>query len=57
MTYKADTKRYDQFSYKRCGNSGIQLPPITLGLWHNFGGKNISKESKQMIFRAFDKGH
>ena len=56
MTYKADTKRYDQFSYKRCGNSGIQLPPITLGLWHNFGGKNISKESKQMIFRAFDKG-
>ena len=56
MTYKANSKRYDQFNYKRCGNSGLQLPPITLGLWHNFGGKIISSESKKMIFRAFDRG-
>ena len=56
MTYKANSKRYDQFNYKRCGNSGLQLPPITLGLWHNFGGKIISSESKKMIFKAFDRG-
>ena len=56
MSYKASHKRYDQFNYNRCGNSGLQLPPITLGLWHNFGGKALSSESKKMIFRAFDRG-
>ena len=56
MTYKANSKRYNQFNYNRCGNSGLQLPPITLGLWHNFGGKSMSSESKKMIFRAFDRG-
>ena len=56
MSYKASHKRYDQFNYNRCGNSGLQLPPITLGLWHNFGGKALSPESKKMIFRAFDRG-
>ena len=39
------------------GNSGLLLPPITLGLWHNFGGKNsMANESKKMLFRAFDRG-
>jgi len=56
MTYKANTKRYTNLNYRRCGHSGLLLPPITLGLWHNFGGKNISTESKKMIFRAFDRG-
>ena len=56
MRYKADIKRYDQLVYRRSGISGIQLPPITLGLWHNFGGNTMSSESKKMIFRAFDRG-
>ena len=56
MPYKASPYRYYSFKYNRCGYSGIQLPPITLGLWHNFGGKSISTESKKMIFTAFDKG-
>ena len=56
MSYKASHKRYDQFNYNRCGNSGLQLPPITLGLWHNFGGKAMSTEAKKMIFQAFDRG-
>ena len=56
MAYSAIKGRYDKLKYRRCGNSGLQLPPITLGLWHNFGGKIISSESKKMIFRAFDRG-
>ena len=51
MPYKPNIKRYEKFNYNRCGNSGLQLPPITLGLWHNFGGKTISSESKKIIFR------
>ncbi len=57
MSYKANTKRYQKLVYRRCGNSGLLLPPITLGLWHNFGGKkSMSNESKKMLFRAFDRG-
>ena len=56
MPYKANKKRYDNLEYRRCGNSGLKLPPITLGLWHNFGGKKMLSESKKMIFRAFDRG-
>ena len=57
MSYKASTKRYQKLTYRRCGNSGLLLPPITLGLWHNFGGKkSMPNESKKMIFRAFDRG-
>jgi L-glyceraldehyde 3-phosphate reductase len=56
MSYKADNKRYQKLEYRRCGKSGLKLPPITLGLWHNFGGKSINPESKKMIFRAFDRG-
>ena len=56
MRYKAHNKRYEQLNYRRCGYSGLQLPPITLGLWHNFGGKSIATESKKMLFRAFDRG-
>ena len=57
MKYIANTKRYEKLIYRRCGNSGLLLPPITLGLWHNFGGKkSMSKEAKKMLFRAFDRG-
>ena len=57
MSYKANTKRYQKLIYRRCGNSGLLLPPITLGLWHNFGGKkSMPAESKKMLFRAFDRG-
>ena len=56
MKYNACSNRYNQFNYNRCGNSGLLLPPITLGLWHNFGGKFMSSESKKMIFQAFDRG-
>ena len=45
MSYNPDRKRYTKLAYRRCGNSGVQLPPITLGLWHNFGGKNLSSET------------
>ena len=56
MTYVASPKRYSYKNFKRCGKSGLDLPQITLGLWHNFGGKKINTESKKMIFRAFDRG-
>ena len=56
MSYKAHNKRYEKMSYRRCGESGLKLPSITLGLWHNFGGKKMPTESKKMIFRAFDRG-
>ena len=56
MTYRPNIRRYEKIKYRHCGNSGLQLPLITLGLWHNFGGKLISLESKKIIFRAFDRG-
>ena len=57
MSYKANSKRYKKLEYRRCGNSGLLLPPITLGLWHNFGGKkSMPTESKKMLFKAFDRG-
>ena len=56
MSYIASSKRYSYNNFKRCGKSGLDLPQITLGLWHNFGGKTLKLESKKMIFRAFDKG-
>ena len=56
MKYKANKSRYNKFSYNRCGNSGLLLPPMSLGLWHNFGGHYINNESKKLIFAAFDNG-
>ncbi len=56
MNYTPSLKRYSYNNFKRCGKSGLDLPKITLGLWHNFGGKIINTESKKMIFRAFDRG-
>jgi L-glyceraldehyde 3-phosphate reductase len=56
MTYKAFEKRYTEMEYRKCGASGLKLPLISLGLWHNFGGKTINPESKKVLFKAFDLG-
>ncbi len=56
MTYIPDEKRYDGVSYNRCGRSGIVLPPISLGLWQNFGGVNVFETGRAVIRRAFDRG-
>ncbi len=56
MTYLPDNKRYDTMQYIRCGRSGLKLPPVSLGLWHNFGDVDTLENSKKMIFRAFDLG-
>ncbi|MFC5863121.1 L-glyceraldehyde 3-phosphate reductase [Acidicapsa dinghuensis] len=56
MTYVADAKRYDGAHFRRCGNSGIVLPPISLGLWQNFGGTDVFETGRAMLRRAFDRG-
>lgn len=54
--YTAQTDRYDSMVYNRCGRSGLRLPAISLGLWHNFGGINVLENDRAMIRRAFDLG-
>ena len=56
MSYKANDKRYNDMEYRKCGSSGLKLPLISLGLWHNFGGNTINAESKRVLFKAFDLG-
>jgi len=56
MTYIPDEKRYDGALFNRCGRSGIVLPPISLGLWQNFGGVNVFETGRAVIRRAFDRG-
>lgn len=56
MIYKAFDKRYSEMQYRKCGTSGLKLPLISLGLWHNFGKKTINPEFKKVIFKAFDLG-
>ena len=56
MCYIPGTKRYDQMKYKRCGRSGLLLPAISLGLWHNFGEVDRMETCRAMVFRAFDCG-
>jgi L-glyceraldehyde 3-phosphate reductase len=56
MEYTPDTSRYDKMTYRRCGASGLQLPEVSLGLWHNFGHVDDPDEGKKMILRAFDMG-
>ena len=48
--------RYDRMPYRRCGRSGLLLPAISLGLWHNFGSVDPFDEARAMILRAFDLG-
>ena len=54
--YVASDKRYDSMQYRRSGRSGIKLPAISLGLWHNFGGVDNFENSRAMLRRAFDLG-
>lgn len=54
--YIADNGRYNKMKYLRCGNSGLLLPRIALGLWHNFGSYDDFENQKKMLFTAFDNG-
>ncbi len=56
MTYLPAPTRYDAMNYRRCGRSGLLLPAISLGLWHNFGGVDVFENARTMIHRAFDLG-
>lgn len=56
MIYVPDEKRYSSMTYNRCGNSGLKLPAISLGLWNNFGGEDIVENQRQMLRKAFDLG-
>ncbi|MCW8850621.1 MAG: L-glyceraldehyde 3-phosphate reductase [Melioribacteraceae bacterium] len=56
MMFIADDKRYDVMRYNYCGNSGLKLPAISLGLWHNFGGVDTLENSRALLRRAFDLG-
>ena len=56
MSYLAQEKRYDGVQYRRCGRSGIVLPPISLGLWQNFGGVDSFETGRAMVRCAFDRG-
>ena len=54
--YKANEKRYETMTYNRCGASGIKLPAVSLGFWHNFGDTAKYDNMKEMCFTAFDNG-
>ena len=56
MTVLPSANRYDTMIYRRCGRSGLKLPAISLGLWHNFGGVDTLEVARAMIHRAFDLG-
>lgn len=54
--YQADEKRYDNMRYNRCGKSGLKLPAVSFGLWHNFGSDSAFENMKRMCHTAFDAG-
>ncbi len=56
MNYKADRNRYENMQYDRCGNSGLKLPAVSLGLWHNFGDNALYENMANMCTVAFDNG-
>ena len=56
MTYIPDAKRYQAAPFRRCGKSGLVLPPVSLGLWQNFGGADVFETGRAVIRRAFDRG-
>ncbi|WP_339826227.1 aldo/keto reductase [Paenibacillus sp. FSL R7-0163] len=56
MMYNASATRYDNMKYNRTGKSGLLLPAISLGLWHNFGGNDLFENGRAMVRRAFDLG-
>src|SRR5579859_1275132 len=56
MSYMPAPSRYQSMQYRRCGNSGLQLPAVSLGLWHTFGYVDVLENMRGMIHRAFDLG-
>ena len=56
MVYNANAQRYTEMRYNRCGNSGLMLPAISLGLWQNFGGSDSFENARTIVHRAFDLG-
>jgi L-glyceraldehyde 3-phosphate reductase len=54
--YQPSTARYNSMVYRRCGKSGLRIPALSLGLWHNFGGTTPVEQARRLIFRAFDLG-
>ena len=56
MEYIAEHSRYKQIPYNRCGRSGLKLPAVSLGLWHNFGYDNDFENIRKMVLHSFDKG-
>jgi len=56
MDHTPSSHRYETMKYNRCGNSGLLLPAVSLGLWQNFGGTNPGQNMKEIIYRAFDAG-
>ena len=56
MSYVPNPQRYQNAQFRRCGRSGLVLPPISLGLWQNFGGDDVFETGRAMIRRAFDRG-
>jgi len=55
-SYSPHPQRYEAIPYARCGRSGLKLPRISLGLWHNFGGVDNLENQRAMLRRAFDLG-
>ncbi|MDB5286186.1 MAG: L-glyceraldehyde 3-phosphate reductase [Mucilaginibacter sp.] len=56
MSYLPSPNRYDKMQYRRCGKSGIKLPAISLGLWHNFGHVDVMENFRKILHLAFDSG-
>lgn len=56
MSYEAQGTRYEKMIYNRCGESGLKLPTVSLGLWHNFGCNSSFQNMKELCFTAFDNG-
>ena len=56
MDYRANEHRYDTMLYRRTGNSGLKLPAISLGIWHNFGGLQPYEACRDILCGAFDHG-
>jgi L-glyceraldehyde 3-phosphate reductase len=56
MIYLASPNRYKNMIYRRCGRSGIKLPAVSLGLWHNFGGVDVMENFRSILHLAFDSG-
>ena len=57
MVYKPSASRYSTMIYNVCGRSGLKLPALSLGLWHNFGGVDSFATARDMILSAFNAGN